>query len=70
MTDEVVRAAGKGLSGCKSSFSFLGLPLIPQVSDRVLSCPPKTLRLEVELFLRLESKYVVDLIDGLGLGTV
>jgi hypothetical protein len=67
ITDEVVR-------GVVATFSvdslFFGLPFTPQLSLLVLSCPANTFRLEVELLRRLESKYVVDLIEGLGLGTV
>jgi hypothetical protein len=67
ITDEVVRGVGAFFSaGC----SFFGLPLTPQLSLFVLSWPANTFRLEVELFLRLESRYVVDVIDGLGLGMV
>ena len=67
ITDDVVRGVDEFFSaGC----SFFGLPLTPQLSLFVLSWLANALKLEAELFLRLESKYVVDFIDGLGLGTV
>jgi hypothetical protein len=57
MTEEAVRVvAWTDLSGRDSTSSFLGLPFTPQLSLRVLSCPPNMLKLEVELFRRFESK--------------
>lgn len=38
------------------AFSFLGLPLIPQLSLRVLSWPASILKLDAELLRRFESK--------------
>ncbi len=67
ITDDVVRGVVAIFSvGC----SFFGLPFTPQLSLLVLSWPANTFRLEAELFRRLESRYVVDLVEGLGLGTV
>lgn len=73
MTDAVVRVVVVGTARSvrvSDGSSFLGLPFTPHESLRVLSCPLKTFKLEVELFLRFESKYVVDFTEGLGLGTV
>lgn len=49
--------------------SFLGLPLMPQLSLLVRSWPLKILKLETELLRRFESRNVVDFNEGLGLGT-
>lgn len=69
MTDAFERfVATLGLS-VFVSVSFLGLPFTPQESLRVRSWPENMLKLEIELFRRLESKKVVDLTEGLGLGT-
>jgi hypothetical protein len=73
MTDEVVRGVAEaGFSGfCESEdCSFLGLPFNPHESLLVRAWPPNVLKLEAELFRLLESRYVVDFTEGLGLGTV
>lgn len=72
MTDEVMRVEVEMFLSVPASneLSFFGLLLIPQLSLRVLSWPLNMLRLEAELFLRFESRYVVDFTEGLGLGTV
>lgn len=51
-----VRAVGMFLSTFTSGWSFFGLELRPQLSLLVLSCPFTKVRLEVELFLRFESR--------------